>query len=65
MKPRAAAGQDRRREGKMASLTRSIKRGMRFAGMNKQQRALWHAEHGGKTAPKYQQLRQIAAKVKA
>ena len=33
--------------------------------MNKQQRALWHAEHGGKTAPKYQQLRQIAAKVKA
>ena len=33
----------------MASMTRSIRRSIMFAGMNKQQRLLWTAQHGGKS----------------
>ena len=32
----------------MASMTRSIRRRIAFAGMNKQQRLMWAAQHGGK-----------------
>lgn len=39
----------------MASLQRSIKREMKFKGMNKQQRKMWIATHGRKahTRPKH------------
>ena len=39
----------------MASLQRSIKREMKFKGMNKQQREMWNATHGkkGRTRPKH------------
>lgn len=32
----------------MASLTRTIRRKMLFAGMNKQQRLIWSIRHGGR-----------------
>ncbi len=32
----------------MASMTRTIARRIAFAGMNKQQRLMWAAQHGGK-----------------
>ena len=32
----------------MASRQRSIARGIKFADMNKMQKKLWSAEHGGK-----------------
>lgn len=32
----------------MASVTRTIRRKIMFAGMNKQQRLMWSAQHGGK-----------------
>ena len=39
----------------MASLQRTIKRKMKFNGMNKQQREMWRATHGKKahTRPKH------------
>lgn len=39
----------------MASLQRTIKREMKFKGMNKQQRKMWKATHGRKahTRPKH------------
>lgn len=39
----------------MASLQRTIKRKMKFNGMNKQQREMWLATHGkkGRTRPKH------------
>lgn len=39
----------------MASLQRSIKRAKLFSGMNKQQKTLWKAQHGGKHDPRAQQ----------
>lgn len=39
----------------MASLQRTIKREMKFKGMNKLQRKLWSATHGkkGRTRPRH------------
>lgn len=34
----------------MASMTRTIRRGIAFKDMNKQQRLLWNAKHGNKNA---------------
>ena len=48
----------------MASLQRSIKRSMIFRDMNKLQRKLWRADHGGKGDPKLESYRQIAAKLR-
>lgn len=45
----------------MSSLQRSIRRAKMFSGMNKQQRQLWKASHGGKADPRAQQR---AAKIK-
>lgn len=41
----------------MASMQRTIKRSMIFKGMNKQQRLIWVAQHGGKNNPKYEGIR--------
>lgn len=38
----------------MASLQRSYKRAKLFSGMNKQQKQLWKAQHGGKHNPEVQ-----------
>lgn len=38
----------------MSSMSRTIRRGMMFRGMNKQQKLMWRALHGGIKDPKKQ-----------
>lgn len=48
----------------MASLTRSIRRNILFAGMNKQQKRIWFAQHSGKHNSKYEDERKRIALAK-
>lgn len=48
----------------MASLERTIKRKMKFSRMNKQQRILWSAQHGGINNPRKKALADTIMKLR-